>query len=217
MVLLPQHDMVWLGDNYDNCLNICAHYHVLWNDYYICRFLVRLLYLAWNNHLFVQNFGCVIWSFIHFFVDFISPHLCFFLFVCLMLFAAKGIVSCWKIVGILFLGRICLFLFHGSHFDRWLLWSDARWNFWSLYWILFIIRFPVNFFGVFVERVIYDFSEMFSAPQVFNCILVTRSMVWKCFTVLLVCELNEIWGWQETQNHIHPPLVILELAWGKFL
>lgn len=78
-------------------------------------------------------------------------------------------------------------------------------------------RFPVNFFGVLVERVIYDFSEMFSAPQVFNCILVTRSMVWKCYTVVVVCELTEIWGWQETQNHIHPPLVILELAWGKFL
>ena len=41
-----------------------------------------------------------------------------------------------------------------------------------------VYNFSVNFFGVLVERVIYDFSEMFSAPQVFNCIPVTRSMVY---------------------------------------
>lgn len=90
MVLLPQHDMVWLGDNYGNCLNICAHYHVLWNDYYICRILVRLLYLAWNNHLFVQNFRYVIWSFIHFFVDFIPPPLMFLSFCLLDVICCEG-------------------------------------------------------------------------------------------------------------------------------
>jgi hypothetical protein len=44
-------------------------------------------------------------------------------------------------------------------------------------------RFPVNFFGVLVERVIYDFSEMFSAPQVL--IAFSSQEVW--FENVILC------------------------------
>lgn len=214
VVWFCNHSMIcWLGYNYGNCLNICDHNHVLWNDYNICRILVRLLYFAWNNHLFVQIFFLFFYSF-----------LCWFHYPPLMLVSFCLLDSiCCEAHCVLLENRwhsfpvcICLFVFHGSHFDRWLLWSDARRNFWSLYWIPFIIDF-LFFLGVLVEWVFYDFSEMFSAPQVLNCIPVTRSMVWNCYTVLVVCELTEIWGWQEPQNHINPPMAILELARGKFL